>query len=225
MALTISGFNMTGNLTAVHVPPPATPPTIGDSYGGGYYAGKISTTGDGTATHYLIVAPNASGSSINLKWQTAWTSTAGTSSVIDGPTNTSNMNDASHPAAQFCKGLTIGGYSDWYLPAKNELEVCYYNLKPTTGANDTSSGTNTNAVPSRGSNYTSGSPAQTSATDFRSTGGEAYSTGNAYWSSTEYNYKYARTQIFSNGTQYYNGYFSNKQSAARFVRAVRRVAI
>jgi hypothetical protein len=24
-------------------------------------------------------------------------------------------------AAQFCEGLTIGGFSDWYMPAKNEL--------------------------------------------------------------------------------------------------------
>ena len=33
------------------------------------------------------------------------------------------MNDANHPAAQFCEGLTIGGFSDWYMPAKNEQEA------------------------------------------------------------------------------------------------------
>jgi hypothetical protein len=76
-------------------------------------------------------------------------------------------------------------------------------------------------VPIR-SNYTSGTPAQTSATDFTST--EAFNTSNAYWSSTQYDFKYARTQLFSNGRQYYNGYFSNKQNS-RFVKAVRRVAI
>jgi hypothetical protein len=87
------------------------------------------------------------------------------------------MNNASHPAAQFCEGLTIGTFSDWYMPAKNELEVCYFNLKPTTTSNNTSSGTNTNAVPSRGSNYTVGTPAQTSATDFQTGNTEAFAAG------------------------------------------------
>ena len=55
-------------------------------------------------------------------------------------TNSTNMNNASHPAAQFCEGLTIGGFSDWYMPARNELEICYYNLKPTTQNNNTGGG-------------------------------------------------------------------------------------
>jgi hypothetical protein len=60
------------------------------------------------------------------------------------------------------------------MPAKNELEVCYFNLKPTTTSNNTGSGTNTNAVPSRGSNYTAGTPAQTAATDFQTGNTEAF---------------------------------------------------
>jgi hypothetical protein len=36
-----------------------------------------------------------------------------------------------YPSAHFCNNLTVGGFTDWYMPAKNELEVCYYNLKPT----------------------------------------------------------------------------------------------
>jgi hypothetical protein len=131
------------------------------------------------------------------------------------------MNDASHPAAQFCESLTIGGFSDWYMPAKNELEVCYYNLKPGTTTNNTSSGTNTNAVPSRGSNYTSGTPAQTSASAFlTSTGAEAYSEA-FYWSSTEVNTYHAWTQAFNSGRQV--NYFY--KASARLVRAVRRVAV
>ena len=148
------------------------------------------------------------------------TSTSGTSSVIDGPTNSANMNNATHPAAQFCEGLTIGGFSDWYMPAKNELEVCYYNLKPTTTSNNTSSGTNTNAVPSRGSNYTSGTPAQTSATDFKSGGTEAFAAG-YYWSSTGNSASYAWLQFFNSGGQYS---YSPKTYSTR-VRAVRRVAV
>jgi hypothetical protein len=106
-----------------------------------------------------------------LQWKTSNTSTAGTNSVIDGPANSTAMNNASHPAAKFCEGLTIGGFSDWYMPAKNEIEICYYNLKSNTTSNFTGSGINPNAVPARASNYTSGDPAQTSATIFKSPSG------------------------------------------------------
>lgn len=197
---------------------PDPPPTvIGQAYGGGYYAGQIGVSG--VATHYLVVGPVASAQS-TLQWKTSNTTTAGTSSVIDGPTNSSNMNNASHPAGQFCEGLTIGGYSDWYMAAKNELEVCYYNLKPTTTSNQTSSGINANAVPARASNYTAGTPAQTSAADFQSTGSEDF-TNLAYWSSTEYSAAYARCQSFGNGYQYYVG----KTNSSINVRAIRRVAV
>jgi methionyl-tRNA formyltransferase len=30
---------------------------------------------------------------------------------------------ASYQAATFCEGLTIGGYSDWYLPAKKIIDA------------------------------------------------------------------------------------------------------
>jgi len=129
------------------------------------------------------------------------------------------MNNASHPAAEFCEGLSIGGYSDWYSPAKNELEVCYYNLKPTTTSNNTISGTNTNAVPSRGSNYTSGTPAQTAATDFKSGGSQAFAAEH-YWSSTENSETSAWRQTFNNGFQIYS-----LKSGYNRVRAVRRVAV
>ena len=125
------------------------------------------------------------------------------------------------PAAHFCNDLVIGGFSDWYLPAKNELEVCYYNLKPTTTSNNTTtgSGINTNAVPSRGSGYTAGTPAQTSSADFKDTGTEDFTTF-YYWSSTEGNTTAAWNQTFDNGYQY-NG---NKINSFR-VRAIRRVAV
>ena len=197
------------------------PVAIGAAYQGGYYAGQISTTGNGVATHFLVVAPKSSGQSTK-RWKTSNTSTSGTDSVIDGPTNSSNMNNSSHPAAEFCEGLSIGGYSDWYLPAKNELEVCYYNLKPTTTSNNTSSGTNTNAVPSRGSNYTTGTPTQTSATDFKTGNSQAFDSG-GYWSSTQSSSyaSYAYGQLFTTGNQT----FFNKAGNTAYARAVRRVAV
>ena len=197
------GLDMSGILQGVLVSIGGAPvPVIGSAFGGGYFAGQISTAGNGVATHNLVIAPVASGESSSKQWKTSNTSTAGTSSVIDGPTNSSNMNNATHPAAQFCEGLSIGGFSDWYMPAKNELEVCYYNLKPTTQSNNTLSGTNTNAVPSRGSNYTSGTPAQTSATDFKDTGSEDFA-ADSYWSSTEGFATAAWNQTFANGYQRY----------------------
>lgn len=193
--------------------------TPGMVFGGGYFAGQISTAGNGVADFNLVVGPVVSAQS-TLQWKTTNTTTSGTDSVIDGPANSAAMNNASHPAAQFCESLTIGGYSDWYMPAKNELEVCYYNLKPTTQNNNTSSGTNTNAVPSRGSNYTSGVPAQTSAADFKSTGTEDF-IDQRYWSSTQFDTNYAWAQNFYNGNQYK---YPSK-SGTNKVRAIRRVAV
>ena len=196
---------------------PSPPPTvIGQAYGGGFYAGQIGVSS--VATHYLVVGPVASAQS-TLQWKTANTTTAGTTSNIDGPANSTAMNNASHPAAQFCEGLTIGGFSDWYMPAKNELEVCYYNLKPTTSSNNTSSGINANAVPARASNYTTGTPAQTSATDFKDTGAEDFALVQ-YWSSTELSATNASYGYFGSG--YQGGYTKNVSNR---VRAIRRVAV
>jgi hypothetical protein len=193
------------------------PPTvIGQAYGGGYYAGQIGVSS--VATHYLVVGPKSSAQSTK-QWKTSATSTTGTSSVIDGPTNSTNMNNASHPAAQFCKGLTIGTFTDWYEPAKNELEVCYYNLKPNTNTNYTSSGINANAVPARGSNYTTSDPAQTSAAAFQETGAQFF-ISNDYWSSTQYSNTDAWVQNFSNGGQYPSG-----KTYSKAVRAIRRVPV
>lgn len=194
------------------------PLAIGDAYQGGFYAGQIGV--GGVATHNLVIGPVASAENSSKQFKTSNTTTAGTSSVIDGPTNSSNMNNASHPAAQFCEGLTIGGFSDWYMPALNELEVCYYNLKPSTTNNNTSSGINANAVPARASNYTTGTPAQTSATNFRTTGAEDFAL-DYYWCSTEYSATYGQPQEFSNGNQ---NDFTYKTYSRR-VRAVRRVAV
>jgi hypothetical protein len=197
----------------------ATPLAIGSALGGGFLAGQISTAGNGVADYNLIIGPVSSAENSSKQWKILNTTTAGTTSVINGPANSSAMNNVTHPAAQFCEGLTIGGFSDWYMPAKNELEVCYYNLKPDTTNNSTSSGTNTNAVPSRGSNYTAGTPSQTLATDFQAGGTEAFGIAD-YWSSTEFSSQYAWGQSTNNGSQqtitknYYNR-----------VRAIRRVAV
>ena len=200
--------------------PVAPPTTIGQAYGGGFYAGKINVSG---TQYYLIVAPKASGENPSRAWGTYGVAT-GVTSLINGPTNSATLAalGASYEAATFCEGRTIGGYSDWYLPAKNELEVLYYNLKPTTTANETGSGSNANAVSPEpiSTNYTSGSPAQTSAgIGFRTGETDAFAPF-SYWSSTEDSYLNVWYQPFVNGGQY-----SYIKSLILHVRAVRRIAV
>jgi hypothetical protein len=200
---------------------PSPPLVIGQAFGGGFYAGQIGVSG--VATHNLVVGPVASAQS-TLQWKNANTATTGADSNIDGPQNTADMvadgNATVYPCAHFCNNLSTGGQTDWYMPAKNELEVCYFNLKPTTTSNATNSGINANAVPARASNYTTGTPAQTSAADFQSTGAEDFSAV-SYWSSTEVSTTQASYQFFDNGSQFTNGY----KNGSYLVRAIRRVAV
>ena len=222
----VAAVNSSGSIALSSASNSATPtepaPTvIGQSYGGGFYAGQIGVSS--VATHYLVIGPLSTAQS-TLVWKNANTATAGADSDIDGPQNTADIvadgNSTVYPAAHFCNDLVTGGYSDWYMPAKNELEVCYFNLKPDTGANNTSSGINPNAVPARASNYTAGNPAQTSAASFQASTGSQDFARDFYWSSTEFSATQARFQFFVNGYQ-----SSYPKNLSYRVRAIRRVAV
>ncbi len=65
------------------------------------------------------------------QWKTDQTWTTGTSEGIGtGYVNTySAMTGTEHPAAEVVRDATHGGYTDWFLPSKDELDLMYDNLK------------------------------------------------------------------------------------------------
>jgi hypothetical protein len=198
-------------------------PAIGAAYEGGFYAGQISTTANGVANFNLVVGPASSAENTSKQFKNDLSFTSGTNSKIDGPANSTAENNASHPAAQFCEAVVVGGFSDWYLPAEKELEILYYNLKPTTDSNITGGGnTNDYSVPKRTTTYTAGIPAQTSAAIFQIGGSEAFIDGLYYWSSTQSPYSADRAYLKGfrsgeSGTAYKTNSFK--------VRAIRRVPV
>ena len=193
-------------------------PEVGDFYEGGYFAGYISQNADGTATHGLLVAPKTGGESSGLKWKTSRTDTSGTSSTYDGAANTANMSNTDHPAANFCATLSLGGYTDWYLPAPFEMLIAYRAFKPDSTNNETGQGANTYAVP-QVSNYGLTDPGQTSFTDFQSGGSEAFAV-DSYWVSREVSTNDAQRVRFDNGTPDQSG-----KNSGLYVRAFRKFAV
>ena len=198
------------------------PAVIGEPFGGGFFAGYISHTADGSPTHALIVAPRATGATgssytltTDLALKTSDTATAGATSEFDGLSNTTAMvtaGIADHPAAQFCVNLSISGYADWFLPSRYELEIAYFNLKPTSDANSTGSGSNLYSVPPKAINYTSSYPARTDLTLFNSST-QGFTATN-HWVSTSIRLN------FTNGTQ-----AGANRTTLYSVRAFRRIAL
>ena len=169
------GFNKIGGPYA----PPPIPTVIGTAYGGGYYAGRFRLNG---LLYGLVVSPAAQGV-LTLAWSTVTPITEANTSKIDGYAN-SNLNvSADRPVCEAVKALNIGGYSDWYIPAINEAELMYRNLKPTTVNNIVGGGVNPDSVPT-GAAYTTTVPSQTPLLLFRSGGAEAITS--AFLSSTRY---------------------------------------
>lgn len=207
------------------------PAVIGEPWGGGYFAGYISHTADENPTHALIVAPK--NTEVSLAWalnQNAGnginysTTTIGTvaNGAFDGAANMAVLESigiANFPSAEACKNLTTGGFADWYLPSRWELDIAYFNLKPSTDANATNWGANNYSVPKRTTGYTSSYPAQTSLTAFSTTAQQGFNAAN-YWSSTELSGSTAWGIAFNSGNQFGGGKTTTPRS-----RAFRRIAL
>lgn len=194
-------------------------PIIGTAMGGGFYAGRILVEGKPYA---LIVAPKAEGERNDVIWIDDYKDVPGAKSYFDGLANTAAMAEAGSELAQWVRDLRIGDHDDWCLPAQDELEIIYRNLKPTTEENYVynRSGMNLSAIePTRP--YTPDSPAQTQAEAFRAGGAEAFEP-RWYWSSTQHASvsDYAWCQNFFNG--YQNCFSTDSKLRAR---AVRRLTI
>ncbi|MDD4476776.1 MAG: DUF1566 domain-containing protein [Patescibacteria group bacterium] len=110
----------------------ATPVAVGDSYQGGvvaYILAEGDTGYDANTQHGLIAM--ASDQSVGTAWSNVVDQLAGTSDAIGtGQANTTAIvGQAGHTtsAAKLCDDLVSGGYSDWYLPSRNELNKLYLN--------------------------------------------------------------------------------------------------
>lgn len=108
------------NVTSLYPPPDG----LGCPYQGGFFTGNVDIGGG--VCYYLILSPNATGCAC-CQWKTTQTLTA-SSSRCNGYDNTyTYLNNATHPAGNFTATRTISGYSDWYLPAIDELIELYNN--------------------------------------------------------------------------------------------------
>jgi hypothetical protein len=164
-----------------------------------------------------------------IQWKTSATGGDAGSEVYGKPITDSKAN-STYPMFNWCKNGPngpnssggIGGNTDWYIPAKNELAVLYFFLKPTTTANNTSSGINPNSVAPYTPNtaYGPGFPDVTTNALFAG-GAQAFSTASNYWSATEDSSStiLAWFQDFSFGNQ-----SSILKSSFQYARAVRRIA-
>lgn len=192
----------------------------GDPLDGGYYVGDIVISG----IQYKLIAA-AKADIVTLLWKTTSSPTTGTTSLNDGLANTNAMNNTDHPAAQYCKAYTGGGHNDWYLPARDELETAYRNLKSFNTPNAVGSrdgggtmGMNSNSVPI-GAAYTTSNPLQTTKAAFITGGAQSFEDAQ-YWCSTQgvNNANQAKLQEFYTG-----GQIVTAKSIGRQVRPFRKI--
>ncbi len=97
---------------------------FGSSAGGGFYIGTICAAG---SCYCLILSPNATGC-VACCWKTTNTCSFVGDERCNGHRNTYVCTaNATHPGPNFTATRSIGGFSDWYLPAYCELNQMFDN--------------------------------------------------------------------------------------------------
>ena len=128
--------------------------SIGDQVYGGYYVGDIVVADGGAddGVYAVIFAPSDYQS--NLAYKTSNTDTPGADSLTNGAANTAAIAAAGladHPAGEFCRNYSGGGFTDWYLPSRDELDLVWINraLLSSVGINAGYFSTSTQRPPAR----------------------------------------------------------------------------
>lgn len=195
------------------------PGAIGAELAGGYYAGAILID---NRPYALIVSPKAEGHFADVEWNENSTKRVeGAESVNDGLANTRAMAEAGSAIAKTVLNLRTGGFGDWYVPSRDELELCYRAFKPTKDKNWVyRNGDNPSSLPP-GYPYTESAPPQSALQLFQEGGAEAFP-AMWHWTSTQYagDDGSAWVQYFAGGGQY-DALKDNECN----VRAVRRIAL
>ncbi len=101
---------------------------IGDTFAGGiiFYL-------DGSGCHGLVAKTSDEPGLYQWTPLGSVDSWAFSQGIFGGDQNTKKilykLGSGNAPAADVCAGLTDGGYADWYLPSKDELDLIYINLQ------------------------------------------------------------------------------------------------
>lgn len=185
--------------------PAVTTTAIGQAYGGGFVTGV--TRDPLTGQRFLNITAGAAHEMVG-KWGEYGEKIEGADSFTDSLANTKAMAAAGSELAAKVLALSIEGFTDWAIPARDVQELQYRHFKPTTEENwaGARSGDNPNSEPV-GLLYSEEDPAQTAHVAFQEGGAEAFR-DTWYWSSSQRSAYYAFFMVFVDGSQDSLGKFS-----------------
>ena len=179
--------------------PAVTTPAIGQAYGGGFVTGI--TRDQATGKRFLHITAGAAHELVG-KWGEYGEKIEGADSFTDSLANTQAMAAAGSDLAAKVLTLSIEGFTDWAIPARDVQELQYRNFKPTTEANweNSRNGDNPHSEPV-GQLYSAEDPLQTVHTAFQEGSAEAFR-DTWYWSSSQRSAYNAFFMHFVDGIQY-----------------------